>query len=106
MAEVPSCYAISKLSSSRGLAGASTVRGVRMVSRRFAKRSLGIGIANAQAGVDAALTIAARTQSLMTPGGRPNEKAREARLMVQEKVDAAGGGAFRPQHPVGRAPLT
>ncbi len=68
-----------------------------MVSRRFAKRSLGIGIANAQAGVDAALTIAARTQSLMTPGGRPNEKAREARLMVQEKVDAAVEGAFAAQ---------
>ena len=62
------------------------------------KRSLAIAKANAQAGVDAALTIAARTQGLMSPSaaGAP-EKAREARLMVQEKVDAAVEGAFAAQ---------
>jgi hypothetical protein len=47
--------------------------------------------------VDAALTIAARTQSLLAPGGRPSEKAREAKLMVQEKVDAAVEGALAAQ---------
>jgi hypothetical protein len=68
-----------------------------MVSRRLAKKSLGMAKANAQAGLDAALTIAARTQSLMTPGGKLNEKAREARLMVQEKVDAVVEGALAAQ---------
>jgi hypothetical protein len=68
-----------------------------MVSRRLAKRSLAIAKANAQAGVDAALTIAARTQSLLAPGAGAPEKAREARLMVQEKVDAAVEGAFAAQ---------
>jgi hypothetical protein len=65
-----------------------------MVSRRLTKRSFAIANANAQAGVDAALTIAARAQTLLAPGGRQSEKAREANLMVQEKVDAAVEGAF------------
>ena len=43
------------------------------------------------------MTIAARTQSLLAPGGRQSDKAREARLMVQEKVDAAIEGAFAAQ---------
>jgi hypothetical protein len=68
-----------------------------MVSRRLARRSLAIAKANAQAGADAALTIAARTQTLLSPDGRPSEKAREARLMVQEKVDAAVEGALAAQ---------
>ena len=68
-----------------------------MVSRRLTKRSLAIAKANARAGADAALTIAARTQNLLTPGGRQSEKAREARLMVQEKVDAAIEGALAAQ---------
>ena len=68
-----------------------------MVSRRLARRSLAIARANAQAGADAALTIAARTQNLLAPGGRESDKAREARLMVQEKVDAAIEGAFAAQ---------
>jgi hypothetical protein len=63
--------------------------------RRLTARSLAIAKANAQAGVDAALTIAARTQSLLAPGGF--EKGREAQLMVQEKVDAAVEGAFAAQ---------
>jgi hypothetical protein len=67
------------------------------VSRRLTKRSLAIAKANTQAGVDAALTIAARTQSLLAPGGGGFEKAREAQLMVQEKVDAAVEGAFAAQ---------
>jgi len=68
-----------------------------MVSRRLARRSLAIARANAQAGSDAALTIAARTHGLLAPGGRESEKAREARLMVQEKVDAAMEGALAAQ---------
>ena len=68
-----------------------------MVSRRLAKRSLAIAKANAQASADAALTIAARTQNLFAPGGERSAKARETRLMVQEKVDAAIEGAFAAQ---------
>ena len=67
-----------------------------MVSRRLTKRSFVIAKANAQAGVDAALTIAARTQSLFAPGAQ-SDKEREARLMVQEKVDAAIEGALAAQ---------
>ena len=65
-----------------------------MVSRSLAERSLGIARANVQSGIDAALTIAARTQRLMSPIGRPNEKAREARLMIEEKLNAAVEGAL------------
>ena len=68
-----------------------------MVSRRLTRRSLAIAKANAQASADAAVTIAARTQNLLAPGGRELDKAREARLMVQEKVDAAIEGAFAAQ---------
>lgn len=68
-----------------------------MVSKRFARRSLAMAKANVQSGVDAALTIAARTQNMMSPSGVPTEKAREARLMVQEKVDAAVLGALAAQ---------
>jgi hypothetical protein len=68
-----------------------------MVSKRLARRSLAIATANVQTGVDAALTIAARTQDMMSFGGGPLEKAREAQLMVQEKVDAAIEGAFAAQ---------
>ena len=68
-----------------------------MVSRRLTKRSLAIAKANAQAGADAALTIAARTQRLLAPGGRQSDKTREAHLMVQEKIDATIEGAFAAQ---------
>jgi hypothetical protein len=68
-----------------------------MVSKRLARRSLAMATANMQAGVDAALTIAARTQGLMSPLGGPTEKAREARLMVQEKLDAAVEGTLAAQ---------
>ena len=67
-----------------------------MGSNSLARRSLATAKANVQTGVDAALTIAARTQSLMWPG-QPTEQAREARLMVQEKLDAAVEGAFAAQ---------
>jgi hypothetical protein len=68
-----------------------------MVSRRLANRSFAIAKANARAGADAALTIAARTQNLLAPGGRQSDNTREARLMVQEKIDATIEGAFAAQ---------
>jgi len=68
-----------------------------MVSKRLNKRSVAIAKANVRSGVDAALTIAARTQGMMSPLGQPDEKAREARLMVAEKVDAAVEGALAAQ---------
>jgi hypothetical protein len=68
-----------------------------LVSKRLARRSFVIANGNLQTGVDAALTIAARTYELLSPAGRPAEKSREARLMVQEKVDAAIEGAVAAQ---------
>ena len=67
-----------------------------MSTKRITQRSLAFAHANVRSGVDAALTIAARTQSLMGPG-EPSDKMREARRMVQEKVDAAVEGAFAAQ---------
>jgi hypothetical protein len=68
-----------------------------MVSQRAANKSIAIAKANAQAGMDAAVTIAARAHNLLSPDGKPFEKAREAQLMVAEKVDAAFEGAIAAQ---------
>jgi len=68
-----------------------------MLSKKLTRRSLAIAKNNTRATVDAAVTIAARTQRLMSPVGRPTDKAREARLMVQEKLDAAVEGAVAAQ---------
>jgi hypothetical protein len=68
-----------------------------MPKRSLAGTSFAIAKANLQSGVDAALTIAARTQSMMSPGGAPIEKAREAQLMMAEKFDAAVEGAMAAQ---------
>jgi hypothetical protein len=68
-----------------------------MRSKTLAKTSLAIATANMRSGVDAALTIAARTHNLLHPAGEPIEKAREAQLMVAEKVDAAFEGAVAAQ---------
>src|SRR5271170_1935872 len=67
-----------------------------MVANRLANRSLVIAKANVGTGVDTALTVLARTQDMLTLGS-PAEKAREAQLMVQEKVDAAIEGALAAQ---------
>jgi hypothetical protein len=57
------------------------------------QRSLMMARKTAQAGFDAAVTIAARTPDLMTPGfDRSGAKAREAERMVQEKIWAAYEG--------------
>ena len=69
----------------------------RHFPKMVAKKSLAIARANAETGVDAALTISARTQKLMSPAGEPGEKAREARLMAQEKLDAWVEGAIAAQ---------
>lgn len=53
--------------------------------------------ANMQSGIDAAVTIAARTQGMLALGGEPLDKALEAQLMVSEKVEAAVQGAFAAQ---------
>jgi hypothetical protein len=47
---------------------------------------------SAQAGLDAAVTIAARTPGLLHP---TQENAREAALMVDEKIAAACEGAMK-----------
>ena len=68
-----------------------------MASRNLTKTSLAMAKANMQSGVDAALTIAARTHSMFSPGGAPIDKAIEAQLMVAEKFDAAVEGAMAAQ---------
>ena len=68
-----------------------------MVSNRLVRRAQVIANAHVQAGMDAALTITARTQNMMRPSSQPLEQAREAQLMVQEKVDAVVAGAFAAQ---------
>ena len=68
-----------------------------MVSNRMIRQAQVMANANVQAGMDAALTITARTQNMMRPDGAPLEQALEAQRMVQEKVDAAIAGAFAAQ---------
>jgi hypothetical protein len=65
---------------------------------RLTRRSLNLARNTAQAGIDAALTIAARTPGLLALGADDSGKhAREARLMVQEKLAAAYEGAWAAQ---------
>jgi len=68
-----------------------------MLSKRLTRRSLALAKSNAQTTADAALTIAVRTQRLLSPARAEADKAREARLMVQEKLDAALEGALAAQ---------
>jgi hypothetical protein len=63
---------------------------------RLSKRSLRMAVSSARAGADAAVTIAARTQSLMMPS-LDGSGAHEARRMVEEKVAAACEGVFAAQ---------
>jgi len=65
---------------------------------RLAKRSLRMAASTARSGIDAAVTIGARTQGLMTPSlDGSGAQARENRRMVEEKVAAVYEGAFRAQ---------
>ena len=69
---------------------------------RLTRRSLNLARDTAQSGIDAALTIAARTPGLVAPGLDISGKhAREARLMVQEKLAAAYEGAWAAQLALG-----
>jgi len=68
-----------------------------MISKKLTRRSLAIAKTNTQTSVDAAVTIAARTQRMWSPAGKPTDKAREAQLMVQEKLDAAVEGSLAAQ---------
>ena len=62
------------------------------------RRSATLAKKTAQSGIDAALTIAARTPGLVAPGlDLSGKHAREARLMVQEKLAAAYEGACAAQ---------
>ena len=66
------------------------------------RRSLSLARNTAQSGIDAAVTIAARTPGLLAPGLDTSGKhAREARLMVQEKLAAAFEGAWAAQVALG-----
>ncbi len=65
---------------------------------RVNKRTIHIASSSMQAGVDAAVTIAARTPALLMHGLNPTaEGAHEARRMVQEKIDAVVEGAAAAQ---------
>jgi hypothetical protein len=69
---------------------------------RLTHRSLNLARDTAQSGIDAALTIAARTPGLVAPGlDLSGKHAREARLMVQEKLAAACEGAWAAQLALG-----
>jgi hypothetical protein len=68
------------------------------IMNRVNKRTLHIASSAMQAGADAAVTIAARTPGLLMQGVNPTaEGAREARRMVQEKIDAFVEGAAAAQ---------
>jgi shikimate kinase len=58
---------------------------------KLSKRVSRLASQTTQSGLDAAVTIAARTPGLMIPTG---ENAREAARMVEEKVAAAFEGTF------------
>ena len=73
------------------------VSGIDMASKRLAKRTIAAAKANAQSGLDAAATIAARVAKLAAPGVKPKAKAREVRRMTEEKIDAAIEGALAAQ---------
>jgi hypothetical protein len=61
---------------------------------RLRKRTIFMTAAAMQAGVDAAVTIAARTPDLFNPTA---ESARETQRMIQEKFDAVYEGAAAAQ---------
>jgi hypothetical protein len=61
------------------------------------QRSMNFASKTAQAGMDAAVTIAARTSNMAVPSFDLGEKARETQMMVQEKIVAVAEGAFAAQ---------
>lgn len=65
---------------------------------RLNRRSMRMAASSVRAGVDAVVTIAARTQQLMNPTlAGSAAQARESSRMVEEKVAAVYEGAFAAQ---------
>jgi hypothetical protein len=65
---------------------------------RLSKRTLLMAASAMQAGMDTAVTIAARTPGLLSQGFNPTaESARETQRMIQEKFDAVYEGAAAAQ---------
>jgi hypothetical protein len=64
------------------------------------RRSMSMARKTAQSGIDAAVTIAARTSGLVMPTLDPGQ-ARENQLMVQEKITAVCEGAWAAQMALG-----
>ena len=60
---------------------------------RLSKRTAAMAASAMQAGLDTAVTIAARTPALLSQGFSPTaEGARETQRMIQEKIDAVVEG--------------
>ena len=65
---------------------------------RLNKRTALMAASAMQAGLDSAVTIAARTPGLLSLGFNPTvESARETQRMIQEKIDAVYEGAAAAQ---------
>ena len=65
---------------------------------RLSKRTAAMAASAMQAGLDTAVTIAARTPALLSQGFSPTaEGARETQRMIQEKIDAVYEGAAAAQ---------
>ena len=65
---------------------------------RLSKRTAAMAASSMQAGLDTAVTIAARTPALLSQGFSPTaEGARETQRMIQEKIDAVYEGAAAAQ---------
>ena len=65
---------------------------------RLSKRTALMAASTMQAGLDTAVTIAARTPALLSQGFNPTaESARETQRMIQEKIDAVYEGAAAAQ---------
>ena len=68
-----------------------------MMSERMATTAVSMAKANVISSLDAMTTIALRTQALLSADAEPIERAREAQVMVAEKLDAAIEGAVAAQ---------
>jgi hypothetical protein len=65
---------------------------------RLTKRTAMMAASTMQAGLDSAITIAARTPALLSHGFNPTaESLRETQRMIQEKIEAVYEGAAAAQ---------
>jgi hypothetical protein len=68
------------------------------MSRRLTRRTAEMAASAMQAGLDATVTIAARTPALLSQGFNPTaDGARETQRMIMEKFDAVYEGAAAAQ---------